>query len=95
MKVRGRWRWNSADTAEMLLLPVLHLLLYLSSWTWVTAASASHEEAARGFFDRHASSTNSGASTHTNNWAVLVCSSRYWFNYRVSFLDTTMRIALK
>jgi phosphatidylinositol glycan class K len=25
---------------------------------------------------------NSTASTHTNNWAVLVCSSRYWFNYR-------------
>lgn len=23
-------------------------------------------------------------SRHTNNWAVLVCSSRYWFNYRVS-----------
>ncbi|KAF7635244.1 GPI-anchor transamidase [Meloidogyne graminicola] len=21
-------------------------------------------------------------STHTNNWAVLVCSSRFWFNYR-------------
>jgi phosphatidylinositol glycan class K len=21
-------------------------------------------------------------SNHTNNWAVLVCSSRYWFNYR-------------
>lgn len=21
-------------------------------------------------------------SEHTNNWAVLVCSSRYWFNYR-------------
>ena len=21
---------------------------------------------------------------HTNNWAVLVCTSRYWFNYRVS-----------
>jgi phosphatidylinositol glycan class K len=20
---------------------------------------------------------------HTNNWAVLVCASRYWFNYRV------------
>ena len=19
---------------------------------------------------------------HTNNWAVLVCASRYWFNYR-------------
>jgi hypothetical protein len=24
---------------------------------------------------------------HTNNWAVLVCSSRYWFNYRVSRLE--------
>jgi GPI-anchor transamidase subunit K len=22
-------------------------------------------------------------SPHTNNWAVLVCASRYWFNYRV------------
>jgi len=22
-------------------------------------------------------------SSHTNNWAVLVCASRYWFNYRV------------
>lgn len=21
-------------------------------------------------------------SEHTNNWAVLVCTSRYWFNYR-------------
>ena len=21
-------------------------------------------------------------NAHTNNWAVLVCSSRYWFNYR-------------
>ena len=22
------------------------------------------------------------SSGHTNNWAVLVCASRYWFNYR-------------
>ncbi|CAM6082143.1 unnamed protein product [Calypogeia fissa] len=27
------------------------------------------------------SASASGAS-HTNNWAVLVCTSRYWFNYR-------------
>ncbi|OCH91990.1 hypothetical protein OBBRIDRAFT_774258 [Obba rivulosa] len=25
---------------------------------------------------------NGGGSAHTNNWAVLVCASRYWFNYR-------------
>jgi len=24
----------------------------------------------------------SSSSGHTNNWAVLVCASRYWFNYR-------------
>ena len=28
------------------------------------------------------------ATTHTNNWAVLVCSSRYWFNYRVCPITT-------
>ncbi|XP_064395339.1 GPI-anchor transamidase-like [Halichondria panicea] len=26
--------------------------------------------------------SHSESSSHTNNWAVLVCSSRYWFNYR-------------
>ena len=26
---------------------------------------------------------NSTSGRHTNNWAVLVCASRYWFNYRV------------
>ncbi|KAG6647312.1 putative GPI-anchor transamidase isoform X1 [Carya illinoinensis] len=26
--------------------------------------------------------TSSEATTHTNNWAVLVCTSRFWFNYR-------------
>jgi hypothetical protein len=26
---------------------------------------------------------NSTETRHTNNWAVLVCASRYWFNYRV------------
>jgi hypothetical protein len=26
-------------------------------------------------------------SSHTNNWAVLVCASRYWFNYRVRIVD--------
>jgi glycosylphosphatidylinositol transamidase (GPIT) subunit GPI8 len=28
--------------------------------------------------------SNTTTSRHTNNWAVLVCASRYWFNYRVS-----------
>ncbi|KAL3509046.1 hypothetical protein ACH5RR_028447 [Cinchona calisaya] len=28
------------------------------------------------------SSSDSTATMHTNNWAVLVCTSRFWFNYR-------------
>ncbi|KAI0322876.1 peptidase C13 family-domain-containing protein [Amylostereum chailletii] len=35
----------------------------------------------RQFFDRNAVGATS-ESTHTNNWAVLVDASRYWFNYR-------------
>ncbi|ORY95868.1 peptidase C13 family-domain-containing protein [Syncephalastrum racemosum] len=37
------------------------------------ALSADQEEAVEGFFSQ---------SGHTNNWAVLVCTSRFWFNYR-------------
>ncbi|KAM7512126.1 hypothetical protein LguiB_011001 [Lonicera macranthoides] len=29
-----------------------------------------------------ASSSSSTTTMHTNNWAVLVCTSRFWFNYR-------------
>ncbi|KAL5146795.1 GPI-anchor transamidase [Glycine soja] len=28
------------------------------------------------------SSSSSETTMHTNNWAVLVCTSRFWFNYR-------------
>lgn len=33
-----------------------------------------------------------GEGRHTNNWAVLVCTSRYWFNYRVSRLASYPKI---
>lgn len=34
-------------------------------------------------YPRDAVASSSSASTmHTNNWAVLVCTSRFWFNYR-------------
>ncbi|KAL1406069.1 glycosylphosphatidylinositol anchor biosynthesis [Vanrija albida] len=58
----------------------------LPSWcTWLllllgpllSLASASAGEQAQAFFE-----TGNDDSRHTNNWAVLVCSSRYWFNYR-------------
>lgn len=45
----------------------------------VLANDAAQEEHVRNFFNKNGGSD----SSHTNNWAVLVCSSRYWFNYRV------------
>jgi len=56
----------------------LVLTLFFSLWFLQTSADtqANHKEQARNFFNKH------GNGNHTNNWAVLVCASRYWFNYR-------------
>jgi len=40
-----------------------------------------------------------GHSNHTNNWAVLVCTSRFWFNYRhmantLSMYHTVKRLGI-
>ncbi|KAJ7451068.1 peptidase C13 family-domain-containing protein [Mycena latifolia] len=70
-------RCTHADES-MLLIP--HLLLVLLSWSWGTrAATPSHEDIVGDFFNKNGTA---GTSDHTNNWAVLVCASRYWFNYR-------------
>ncbi|KAF9236676.1 peptidase C13 family-domain-containing protein [Melanogaster broomeanus] len=53
------------------------LLICLVIWAVGTASSPPPDEQVSDFFGRHAS-----GSGHTNNWAVLVCASRYWFNYR-------------
>ncbi|KAF8196655.1 peptidase C13 family-domain-containing protein [Mycena galopus ATCC 62051] len=61
-----------------------HLVLFLLSWTWgtlVLGAAPSHEDIVDDFFKQNGAPGGS-TSNHTNNWAVLVCSSRYWFNYR-------------
>ncbi|KZV90899.1 hypothetical protein EXIGLDRAFT_616317 [Exidia glandulosa HHB12029] len=54
-------------------------------------AVAAHDgpaaSAARDFFAPY-------ASNHTNNWAVLVSSSRYWFNYRHMANALGMRVTL-
>lgn len=52
------------------------LLVCLAIWT--VGSLATSERVVAEFYGRHASSLG-----HTNNWAVLVCASRYWFNYRV------------
>ncbi|CUA73972.1 GPI-anchor transamidase [Rhizoctonia solani] len=44
----------------------------------VSRAETENQAAAQAFFERAHHDTQG----HTNNWAVLVCASRYWFNYR-------------
>ena len=64
----------------------LHLLLLLSGWIAGSLANT-QEDAVREFFAQDETLGPPTTSTHTNNWAVLVCASRYWFNYRVSTLS--------
>ncbi|KAG2143072.1 peptidase C13 family-domain-containing protein [Suillus clintonianus] len=62
------------------LLPKACLLLlacFMTCAVGTFGSSVSADERAADFFGRHDS-----GSEHTNNWAVLVCASRYWFNYR-------------
>ncbi|KAJ3099122.1 glycosylphosphatidylinositol anchor biosynthesis [Phlyctochytrium planicorne] len=60
-------------------LPLLCILIAfiqqcLSKVVWEEAGNLAEREAKiDGFFSK---------SGHTNNWAVLVCASRFWFNYR-------------
>lgn len=54
----------------------LYLVLHVKS----TNTNTAEEAAVHHFFSRNAPAVPESA--HTNNWAVLVCASRYWFNYR-------------
>jgi len=73
------------------LLSALVLVLTLGAFAPATsAASVSATAATTDFF------TN---ATHTNNWAILVDTSRYWFNYRhvantLSFYRTVKRLGI-
>jgi glycosylphosphatidylinositol transamidase (GPIT) subunit GPI8 len=59
----------------------IHLLLsLLSALTLAWAVSRDLERDVGEFY-------NSTEGGHTNNWAVLVCTSRYWFNYRVRWIE--------
>ena len=52
---------------------------------------AADQVAIHDFFN-HNVSAGASESSHTNNWAVLVCASRYWFNYRVRIVGSTAHI---
>ncbi|KDQ58649.1 hypothetical protein JAAARDRAFT_128569 [Jaapia argillacea MUCL 33604] len=62
---------------------IRHFLVLLVLWL-TSSTIAIQDDPVEGFFNRYAEPGLPGnsASVHTNNWAVLVCASRYWFNYR-------------
>ncbi|WVQ93315.1 hypothetical protein IAU59_000383 [Kwoniella sp. CBS 9459] len=67
------------------LLAVLSgLILFLVPLSTSAANQERHGSIEPQLNELFGSGSNSTTTTgkHTNNWAVLVCSSRYWFNYR-------------
>lgn len=56
---------------------VINVTMHLNIFSILTLLTLIHHS--RSENDKIA---NLFSSKHTNNWAVLVCSSRYWFNYR-------------
>ncbi|XP_077233884.1 peptidase C13 family isoform X1 [Tasmannia lanceolata] len=48
----------------------------IGKWFLILLLACSH------IYQSNAFSSSSSSAMHTNNWAVLVCTSRFWFNYR-------------
>lgn len=87
----GRGVAKALVAAVALVAIVLGALPLLSPQLFVPEE---HLAAVRAFFSQSATApawdeeawqatTAPRATTHTNNWAVLVCTSKFWFNYRV------------
>ncbi|KAG0366774.1 peptidase C13 family-domain-containing protein [Gamsiella multidivaricata] len=53
------------------------LLVGLCIASTLAISVTNNQNDVEGFFNK-----NKSKSGHTNNWAVLVCTSRFWFNYR-------------
>lgn len=58
-------------------------LLCDSKTTQTSGSLEDQQAAAEQFF-----TGNNAGGSHTNNWAVLVAASKYWFNYRVRTLGS-------
>ncbi|KAG8902000.1 glycosylphosphatidylinositol anchor biosynthesis [Tulasnella sp. 403] len=62
----------------LLILAIISAYVAFDFFSELQATDAANRASVESFFEarKHAK------QGHTNNWAVLVCSSRYWFNYR-------------
>lgn len=62
-------RRHRTRTTGSFVLQICLILSVIMSWLPVVAQS-------------ELDGSNRTSSHHTNNWAVIVCTSRFWFNYR-------------
>ncbi|VFQ72044.1 unnamed protein product [Cuscuta campestris] len=60
----------------------LRLFISASSMLLLLLAICVHSAISSDASSAGAASTTTTTTMHTNNWAVLVCTSRFWFNYR-------------
>ena len=95
----SRFRRSSLCTTLTLILLVLPsslLLILVATPLLAPFLFVSAEDVAKvqHFFEANSGVGETGsesrprvdAGSHTNNWAVLVCASKFWFNYRASGL---------
>lgn len=81
-------KWVCSISSQMHSKHFLTILLgFCCSLNHVVQCHFGYEETLSTFFkgavEEEPSPDPSGhQSTHTNNWAVIVCASRFWFNYR-------------
>jgi hypothetical protein len=69
----------------LIAMPLIFIFIFFLQFFLIVhsaIAETAEQVALTTFFNRNATVITS-ESAHTNNWAVLVCASRYWFNYRV------------
>jgi hypothetical protein len=71
------WCRSNLRLTSIMLFLLRPLFLFALCYSFVAGQTRDQASAVKDFFQID------GAQGHTNNWAVLVCSSRYWFNYRV------------
>lgn len=66
-------------------MAMLHLAVLLCVWLLASTgadASSTQRTAAINTLLAQSATGSTSTSGHSNNWAVIVCSSRYWLNYR-------------
>lgn len=70
--------FRHAYTAIIIIIIILTLIMR----PCMISSQQHHDQMVNDFFSRNNAANDPNQSKHTNNWAVIVGASRFWFNYR-------------